>query len=147
VKEQEIRQLSREYVQNIENVADVEIKNITNSSAKKSHIYVIEGIARKHTMNTHWCDAVTAERSFKLWIFAKDGKIKEYRPNIWIEKGDDNQPPPPLVFAIPPNKPIFPMDSVAEALKDNAKRKVNEKKEKLYEEMTKTERYKRGVFF
>jgi len=98
--EDEVKRIAKKHVQDIENVADVEVTKIILYS---EGIYCVYGIVRKHDtshmshISSTFSDAIIAERPFRLRISANDENVApvptEYLPGEWIKKNEEQSHP------------------------------------------------------
>jgi hypothetical protein len=165
----EAERIAKEYVKNKENVSDVEVESSEPSAWAGVPVYVVQVKAKRKTIDTTtWQAGVVEECSFTLWISAKDGHIRGYKPGNWGRKTEGQYSPPnsqPEVIFCEPVELLgarglhdqsgvhvgSPIDDMLDRQADRGLKKAQEAKEKAkadyYKEKAKGEKYKRSRDF
>ncbi len=99
----EVKRIAIEFVQQKENLGDVEITDIKLSSEIEPIIHMVQGIAREHGMSKSFVDAIIRGHHFKLCISSRDGQVIIYQPDDWLYNQEQSPLEEPQ-FYLPPDE-------------------------------------------
>ena len=93
----EVKRIAIEFVQQKEDVGDVEVTDMELSSEVEPIMHVVQGIARRYNMSSTFISAIVAAHFFKLCISNRDGKVIIYQPDDWVYNQEQSPPEEPQV--------------------------------------------------